>query len=160
MKSFMNVSLFDSIDDILYRIKLIEFELTYIIVSSTIIRQFINELKKIENEISISPKIIVYNSDFIINFDDIINDPFYNYGGVAFNISEIKTIINKKIYPFEPNLYDNFINDYPKDIEFTFQVIKNKSDLIGPTFISELILNPQESEFNIFDKYLMENFGD
>lgn len=45
------------------------------------------------------PKIIAYYSDInpIINIYDIINDPFYNYGGIAFNISEIKSIINKKL---------------------------------------------------------------
>lgn len=39
----MNVSLLDSIDEILERIKLIKFQLTYIIVYSTIFREFINK---------------------------------------------------------------------------------------------------------------------
>ena len=160
-KSFINVSFFDNINDILFEIKCNNFHLIYIIVYASIFRKFINEFKKLKNEISVAPKIIIYNYSLFnpIDFHEEINDSFYDCGGIVFDFSDIKSFINKKLYEFNPNFY-NYINTLSEDTNFTFQVVKHKDDLIGPTFISELILTPRDADFKIFDKYLMENYGE
>ncbi len=42
---------------------------------------------------------------------------------------------------------------------FTFQIVENKEDLIGPIYLSDIIIRPLKSEYKIFDKYLIDNYG-
>ena len=44
--------------------------------------------------------------------------------------------------------------------EFSFQIIDNKKDLIGPVYLSDLIIKPYKLEYEMFDKYLIDNYGD
>ena len=44
--------------------------------------------------------------------------------------------------------------------DFSFQLIENKNDIIGPVYLSDLIIKPYKEDYIIFDKYLIDNYGD
>ena len=104
---------FKEIDKAIKKIKFINFDKTFIIISGKSYIQFIQAFKVELKKISIIPKIIVFtgnkklfyenNKDFL----DIIEHPFYNFGGIKYLFKEIKNFlienskkeedINKKI---------------------------------------------------------------
>ena len=59
----------------------------------------------------------------------------------------------------------NFVRFLRRDIiqtggDFSFQIIENKEDLIGPIYLNDIIIKPNKTEFTVFDKYLIDNYGD
>ena len=163
-KLYKNISFFTNIQDAMIYIKKIKFKLTYIIISGSLFLEYISLFKNIENNISIVPKLIIFTSvstkEKIKNKKEI-NDSFYNIGGLAVYFEEVKIFLNKNIFGKELN----FVRSLRRDIiqtggDFSFQIIENKDDLIGPIYLSELIIKPKKSEFKAFDKYLIDNYGD
>ena len=62
-KTYENISFYNNIKDAIKYVQDIKFNLTYIIVSGSFFAEFIAELKKLEKEISIVPKIIIFTSE-------------------------------------------------------------------------------------------------
>ena len=144
--------------------KKIKFYLTYIIISGTLYPDFIFELKNIEDKILTCPKIIIFTSEStkekIKNMKEI-NDSFYNIGGITISFEEVVSFLNKNVFGKELNIIRTLTR---KKIQtggdFSFQLIENKNDLIGPVYLSDLIIKPYKLEYTIFDKYLIDNYGD
>ena len=97
--NFYKINLFYSIEESINKIKDIKFEETIILISGNLYIQFIEIFQKNINNIYIIPKIIVFtnNKDEFINknieYKKIINNPFYNSGGIKTYINEINQFI-------------------------------------------------------------------
>ena len=44
--------------------------------------------------------------------------------------------------------------------DFSFELIDNLNELVGPVYLSDLIMKPHKIEYELFDKYLIDNYGD
>ena len=163
-KTYANISFYNNIKDAIKYLKKIKFNLTYIIVSGSLFVEFITELKIFENKISTVPKIIIFTSEktkTIIQNMEKINDSFFNIGGIALTFKDVQNFLDKNIFGKELN----YIRPLRRDIiqsggDFSFQLIENKNDLVGPVYLSDLIIKPYKLEYIMFDKYLIDNYGD
>ena len=163
-KTYANISFFNNIKDALKSLQKIKFNLTYIIVSGSFFAEFITELKKFENKISTVPKIIIFTSEkrkAIIQNMNEINDSFYNIGGIAVTFEDVQSFLDTNIFGKELNYVRSLRRDkIQSGGDFSFQIIENKNDLVGPVYLSDLIIKPYKLEYIIFDKYLIDNYGD
>ena len=163
-KIYKNFSLFTNIKDAIKKLKNIKYQLTYIIISGSLFLEYISIFKNLENLISTAPKLIVFTSEITkekIKKMKEINNSFYNIGGIAVSFEEIKIFLNKNIFGKELN----FVRPLRRDLiqtggDFSFEIIEKKSELIGPVYLSDLIIKPNKSEYIPFDKYLIDNYGD
>ena len=90
-----------------------------------------------------------------------INDSFYNIGGITTNFEDVQSFLDKNIFGKELNYIRTLIRDkIQSGGDFSFQIIENKNDLVGPVYLSDLIIKPYKLEYIIFDKYLIDNYGD
>jgi len=163
-KTYNNLAIFTNIKDALKFLQSIKFCLTYFIVSGTLFPYYISELKNIENKISTSLKTIIFTStstkQIISNMKEI-NDSFYNIGGLVTSFEEVISFLNKNALNKELSLIQSLRREIVQTGgDFSFQLIENRNDLIGPVYLSDLIIKPYKLEYAIFDKYLINNYGD
>ena len=163
-KAYPNISFFDNIKDAMKYLQKIKFNLTYIIVSGSLFLDFISDIKNIEDKISTCPKLIIFTSEStkekIKNIKEI-NDSFYNIGGITVSFEEVESFLNKNAFGKELNIISSLTRQkIQTGGDFSFQLIENKNDLIGPVYLSDLIIKPYKLEYIIFDKYLIDNYGD
>ena len=131
IESFKNVK-----ESIKY-LKLIQFEETKIIIDGNLYEDFIDLFQNEINSINVIPKICIYTDNkeqFIEDNKDnenIINDPFYNYGGIITSFDEIKNFITNEL---ENEKFK--IDDEP---QLTFEYIDKKEKLALPLFYKTLI---------------------
>ena len=106
---YLKIESFKNIEEALKYIKQLQFVETKIVVSSEIYIQFINSFKENINDINVIPKIIIFTKDnnFNQSNQEILNHPFYNYGGIKTTFNEIKNFLispqNKKQIKKEEN---------------------------------------------------------
>ena len=138
--------------------------MTYVIVSGSLFFDFISELKNIENKISTCPKLLIFTSESKkekIKNMKVINDSFYNIGGITVSFEEVESFLNKNVFGKELNIIRSLSRrKIQTGGDFSFQLIENRNDLIGPVYLSDLIIKPYKLEYIIFDKYLIDNYGD
>ena len=163
-KTYNNLAIFTNIKDAMKFLQSIKFCLTYFIVSGTLFPYYISELKNIENKISTSLKTIIFTStstkQIISNMKEI-NDSFYNIGGLVTSFEEVISFLNKNALNKELSLIQSLRREIVQTGgDFSFQLIENRNDLIGPVYLSDLIIKPYKLEYAIFDKYLINNYGD
>ena len=123
----------------------------YIIISGSLFTDYISELKNIENKILASPRVIIFTSNStkekIKNMKEI-NDSFYNIGGLAITFDEVQSFLSKNIFGKELNLIRGLRREkIQTGGDFSFQLIENKTDLIGPVYLSDLIIKPYKLEY-------------
>ena len=163
-KLYKNLSLFTNVKDALMYLQTIKFKLTYIIISGSLFLEYIYLFKNIENNISTAPKLIIFTSESTkekLKYEKEIKNSFYNIGGLAIYFEEVEAFLNKNIFGKELD----FVRPLRRDKiqtggDFSFQIIENKDDLIGPINLNDLIIKPNRAEFKAFDKYLIDNYGD
>ena len=96
---FTNIKCFKTVEEGIRYIKKIKFEKTKIILSGKLYIEFILTFKKNIRDINIIPKIIIFtrNKDKFLesnkDYKNIINDSFYNFGGINNNFEEIKKFL-------------------------------------------------------------------
>ena len=156
---FYKINLFYSIEESIYKIKKIRFEETIIIVNGDLYIKFIEMFQKNLNSIYIIPKIIIFTNnkeEFInknIEYKKIINNPFYNSGGIKTNINDInKFIINqickKKI------LYNK-----DDDKQLVFEYIDCKEKLALPIFYKTLMEITSNDNIEEFTQLLCKKYS-
>ena len=128
------------------------FEDVFIIVNADLFPQFYYELKNNLNKICIVPKIVIFNESkkkLEIN-QNIINDKFYNIGGIKTNFEEVIKFIKNP----EMNQYKFLLKNDEEYLNFDY--IDNKDKLLLPLFYKFLIkFTEKENEFNnlLYKKY-------
>ena len=164
VKKYPNISFFKQAKDAIKYFKKIKFRITYIIVSGSLFPEFISKLKDAIYEISAAPKIQIFTSESTkqkIKEMSIINDSFYNIGGLVLNFEEVLSFLNKNF--FFKKL--NFIRPLKRvkmeaGSEFSFKLLNNENDFIGPMYLNRLFQAPEEKQCKHFDEYLIDNYGD
>ena len=144
--------------------KKIKFYITYIIISGSLFNEFISKLKTVINEIFSVPKIIIFTSEITkakIAKSELINNSFYNIGGIVVKFEDVLSFLNKNFY--NKNL--NFIRPLRREIiqaegEFSFEILDNKKDLLGLIYLNDFYEKPEEKACLNFEKYLIDNYGD
>jgi len=159
---FCKNNLFYSIEESINEIKKIRFEETIIIVNGNLYIKFIEIFQKNINDIYIIPKIVIFtnNKEEFINknkeYNKIINNPFYNSGGIKTNIDEINDFIIK------PICKNKIILNKEDDKQLCFEYIDYKEKLMLPIFyktLMEITPNDNVEEFTqlLCNKYSNKN---
>ena len=163
-KKYPNICIFNNIEEAINYFLKIKFHITYIIVSGSLFKQFILKLKKEVNKISTVPKIIIFTSEFTkqqIKNIDLINDSFYNIGGLVTKFENVLSFLKKNAISqelnFEPPLRREKMQTGG---EFSFELLDNKTDFIGIIYLTRLFKEPNKENCKYFDKYLIDNYGD
>ena len=152
------VKICKNISEAIIQIKMLHFEETFIIVSGSLYIQFILDLKKSLKDLSIIPKIIIFTSNkekFLKNNNNhlnIINDKFYNLGGIRTSFEEVLNFIL--------NNAENNNNEKreEKEGDLIFEYIDCKEKLLLPILYKILLkITPNDEIENyiklIYNKY-------
>ena len=129
---FTNIKCFKTVEEGIRYIKKIKFEKTKIILSGKLYIEFILTFKKNIRDINIIPKIIIFtrNKDKFLesnkDYKNIINDSFYNFGGINNNFEEIKKFLISQTLDNEIKL-NNFNQTY--ELKKTIENVNNKENL-------------------------------
>jgi hypothetical protein len=137
------------------------FKETIIIVSGKLFKEFIEEFKKNLNNLCFIPNIIVFTANknqFLSSLDDdfhnsIIENNFYNSGGVQTDFSKVKEFIKN------PKKNKKVILTRDSEEQFNFDYIDTKEKLALPMFYKYLI-EFAEQDNNQFLEFLMKNYYD
>ena len=134
LEIYPNIALFQNIDNSLAFFTKIKFRITCIIISGSLFPEFILKLKGMVYKISSVPKIIIFsskNTKTKIESMSVINDSFYNSGGLTINFEQIlsflkNNIINKELI-FERKLKREIMET---GAEFSFELLDNRKSTI------------------------------
>ena len=155
------VKTFKNIPEAINEIKKLHFEETFIIVSGSLYIKFILELQKIIKNLCIIPKIIIFtsNKERFLKYNkdhlNIINDKFYNLGGIRTSFEEILSFILNKIE------YNN--NNQEKDKEkedLFFEYIDCKEKILLPILYKILIKSTSTDEIEIYIRMLYNKYSE
>ena len=165
IKRYPNISFFNNVEEAINLFKGKKYCITYIIVSGSLFGKFIYNLENVIYEISSVPKIIIFTSESTkpkIKNMSIINDSFYNVGGFVIKFEEVLSFLNKNSFVKELNFTRALRRErMGTGGEFSFELLlESKNDLVGPIYLSRLFKEPEEKHCKIFDKYLIDNYGD
>ena len=130
---FSNFVIFKTVEEGINYIRRIRFESTKIILSGRIYIEFIKKFKEIINDLYIIPKIIIFTGSkegflkYNKNYMDIINDGFYNYGGIHETFDGIKNFLMNKILI---NKTKSIKLNEDNKLKFALENINNKEKLV------------------------------
>jgi len=135
---------FETVKEAINHLKKIKFQETKIIISGKVYIEFVELFQENILDMCVVPKIIIFTSNkekFIeknLGFKSIIDDLFYNYGGIKILFEDIKAFImneNKEV-----NSYKSLKSKRKGDeIPFTFEYIDSLEKLALPLFYKTLI---------------------
>ena len=166
-KKSYDIYTFKNEDDSLKKIKEIKFRKTFIIISGSSYHDFILKFINQINNIYIIPIIIIFTKDknsFIENNKDIkeiIDNEFYNLGGIQSEFESIKTFIensNETKNYFQSN---NSIS-HSKNIDekfFIIEKIDKIEQLFLPLYYKTLIEINSSDDFKFLPQILMREYS-
>ena len=140
-------------------IKTIKFENIKIIINGKFYINFIQQFSENLHEIYVIPKLIIFtkDKDDLIennkNYENIINNPFYNFAGIKTSFNELKKFLqddivwNKKIR-----------ND--DDEQLTFEYIDSTEKLELPLFYKTLLDLTQIDKIEKYNELLYSKYCD
>ena len=166
-----NVQCFKNVDEGFELIKTIKFESTKIIISGRLYIKFIKKYIDNMNILYVIPKIIIFTRNktgFIKSNkanEDIINHPFFNFGGIRIIISDIISFLKDEIVQNrvkkekkEENQNNNeFFDNRIKlkdNAKLTFEYIDTNQKLALPLFYNSLIESIKIDDINILKIYI------
>ena len=181
---FLKIKCFNEVEDSIGYIKQIKFETTKIIVSGSFYIYFISKFKENLRVMNVIPEIIIFtrNKEKFIEYnkkdENIINHPYYNYGGIHTLFGDVKKVLKNGIERNITNSNDNEINKSnnnnqlkhlltlksnsssgENEEKLTFEYIDSLEKLEFPLLYKSLIdsigLNKKEQ----FTKILYKNYG-
>ena len=156
---FYKINIFNSIEESINKIKTIRFEETFIIINGNLFIQFIETFQKNLKNFYIIPKIIIFtdNKEEFINKNikhrKLINNLFYNSGGIKTNIKEINKYIINSMYKKKELLHRE------DSKQLSFENIDCKEKLLLPLFYKTLIELSQNDNIEQFTKSLCNKYG-
>ena len=146
-------------------IKKIKFEDTYIIVSGSFYQDFILNFKNNLKDFYVIPKIIIFTWDKNLfleknaNIKNIIEDSFYNLGGIQTFFDEIYfDFLLKKLWKKKFIIKDNCLNKN-NGKQFTFEYIDSIEKLYLPVFYKSLIKLKEKDNFDELTQYLYNKYS-
>ena len=173
-----NVQCYKNVDDGMEKVKSIKFESTKIIISGKLYIQFVKLLIDNLNEIYVIPKIIIFtrNKELFIKSnkanEDLINHPFFNFGGIRIIISDIIKFLKdditqnrvKKDRSNEENeknaeFLDNRLKN-KDNVKLTFDYIDNNQKLALPLLYNSLIDSTNVDDIEKYTDLLYSKYAD
>ena len=174
-----NVRYFKNIDEGFKYIQTIKFETTKIILSGKLYIRFIKKFIDNLNEIYVIPKIIIFtkNKSGFLKFtklnENIVNHPFFNFGGIRTSITEIISFLKDEIAQdrvkkdnlnFEENLKDKEFLEYrltSKDnVSLTFDYIDSNQKLALPLLYNSLIDSTKIDDIEKYTELLYSKYSE
>ena len=172
-----NVQCFKSVDEGFKLVESIKFESTKIIISGRLYIQFIKKFIDNLNSLYVIPKIIIFTRNktgFLKSNkanEDIINHPFFNYGGVRVIISDVIRFLKDEIEQNrvkkerkDENLDNNeFLNNRLKtkdNAKLTFEYIDNNQKLTLPLFYNSLIDSINIDDIEKYTEFLYSKYAE
>ena len=155
---YFNVKCFKNVKESIDYIKEIQFEETTIIVDGRLYIEFINKFKENLKDICIIPKIVIFTKskkEFLNSnkeYEDVINHPFFNFGGIKETKEEIKEFLIKQNKPNKIKLSEE------DDCQFVFEYVDVKEKLLLPVLYKVLIKVDSNDEIEKFSKYLYKKY--
>ena len=151
------INCFKFVEPAIEKIKKINFELTFIIVSGKLYKDFIEKFKNNLNDIYVIPRIIIFTSNkekFEENNKEInFNHPYYNLGGIKISFDEVKKFI------LNPKGINSIFLNKENDIQLTFEYIDCKEKLILPMLYKILIDNIPIEKVDTFTNFLFNKYS-
>ena len=156
-----NLFLFTKTRDCILKIKSIQFEKTYILVSGSLSKEFFEEFERIINKILICPTIIIFTSTRKLNLikKNILNLNNFHFYDINLVFDFFSGVENKLLsqIKYEPNpkpitYYYNYENC------FTFEYVNESRDLIFPLKFVEFIEFPSKIEIIEFNQFLLDKY--
>ena len=155
---YLKIKTFKDVKKAINYIKIIQFVETKVIVNGELYIEFINHFINNLNDLNVIPKIVIFTKqkESFINsnkqYENIINNSFYNFGGIKTTFEEIKQFLissqNEKKLKTEEN-----------NVQMTFEYIDKIEKLELPLFYKTLIeLTPDENMDN-YTKYIYEKYS-
>lgn len=151
-----------------YIMNSLKFKVIALIVSGRLFQSYTEGLDKYKNKLTSVPITIVFTS-LVSKFKgyckvkEKIDDSFYNPGGVVDRFEGVRDFLNKFMKTEIPKIPCN-CRDNPSNYEncYSFEYIKNKSQLIYPYLYNDIISNKKitEDEIHNFNCLLVSQFGD
>ena len=173
-----NVKCYKNVDDGMEKVKSIKFENTKIIISGKLYIQFVKLLIDNLNEIYVIPKIIIFtrNKELFIKSnkanEDLINHPFFNFGGIRVIISDIIKFLKDDITQNRVKR-DRSNEENEKNAEFldnrlktkdnaklTFDYIDNNQKLALPLIYNSLIDSTNVDDIEKYTDLLYSKYAD
>ena len=172
-----NVQCFKSVDEGFKLVESIKFESTKIIISGRLYIQFIKKFIDNLNSLYVIPKIIIFTREKELFLksnkanEDIINHPFFNYGGVRVVIGDVIKFLKDEIVQNrlkkdrkEENLDNNeFMNNRLKtkdNAKLTFEYIDNNQKLTLPLFYNSLIDSINIDDIEKYTEFLYSKYAE
>ena len=155
---YLKLKYFDNVKETINYIKKIQFMETKIIVSRKLYIEFIENFMQNLNKINIIPKIIIFDTQkelFIennIQYENLINHPFYNSGGIKKSFNEIKNFLIKP-------LDNKHLNKNEDNIQMTFEYIDSKDKLLLPLFYKVLIEMTSSDKLENYTNLLYKKYS-
>ena len=155
---YFNVKCFNNVRESIDYIKEIQFEETTIIVDGRLYIEFINKFKEDLKNICIIPKIVIFTKskkEFLNQnkeYEETINHPFFNFGGIKETKEEIKEFLIKNNRP------NKIILNEEDDCQLVFEYIDIKEKLLLPALYKVLIKVDSNDDIEKFSKYLYKKY--
>ena len=165
---FLKIKCFNEVEDSIDYIKQIKFETTKIIVSGSFYIYFISKFKENLRVMNVIPEIIIFtrNKEKFIEYnkkdENIINHPYYNYGGIHTLFGDVKKVLKNGIERNITNSNDNEINksNNNNQLKHSLTLISNSSSNKNEEKLTfEYIDSLEKLEFPLLYKSLIDSIG-
>ena len=151
-----------------YIMNSLKFQVIALMVSGRLFSSYAKALDNYINKLTTVPITIIFTSS-VSRFKDYceckekIGHPFYNPGGVTDTFDPVKVFLQKFMKTEIPKIPINSKGN-PTSYEncYSFEYIKNSSQLIYPYLYNDIISNKKmtDDEIHKFNYFLVEKFGD
>ena len=164
IKNKFNVSFYGKTEDCISKLKSIDFEKTFILVSDSLSKELFRGLKKVINEIKTCPEIIVFINDNHLEAAKkiILILEKYPLFDIKLVFDEFIKVKNKLLLKndYKPNYKDyKDINTLDYENCFTFDYVKESKDLIFPLEYTKSIDDANNLEILEFNEFLLDKYS-
>ena len=165
---FLKIKCFNEVEDSIDYIKQIKFETTKIIVSGSFYIYFISKFKENLRVMNVIPEIIIFtrNKEKFIEYnkkdENIINHPYYNYGGIHTLFGDVKKVLKNGIERNITKSNDNEINKSNNNNQLKHLLTLKSNSSSGENeekLTFEYIDSLEKLEFPLLYKSLIDSIG-
>jgi len=169
LKNYNNYEIFsfENVVDGIDKLKKFSFKEVYIIVSGRLYKDFIINFMNNLTVIKVIPKIIIFtgnkqkflenNND--LNIKNILNNKYYNLGGIQTNFDEILNFLTTDEWKIRPIL-DEIKLDGELSNELTFEYIDSFENLLLPRFFRTMIKMDENDNYDELNQYIYNKYSD
>ena len=158
-----NIILYDTEDNLLFELKKIIFENTYIIINDRLVKKFLEKFEEEINNIKVIPKFIIYSPENS-EVDCLDNYPYFENFKYGRTFDEIIDFLKSQ----EDNNNYNDVSSVgissnsslikPEEDKFFFEIIDKMEKLVLPVYYKTMIKIDFPDRINEMTKYIYKNY--